>query len=262
MAWSDMTELERLIHSISNGTDYQNKVTDEGLWAQATNALNPGEAPEGISDTIWKQANLGKYGGFNVTSVTRDPAVRDALVDAGFGDWVKGAYEMHMDQHAGHAMGNGADSAGAWDRANQSIATADDWYAQNYGVYGNESLGASNNNTLGFGHESGGNLNNVNVNIDGGGEGPANEGNDMMGLDYSNVGQGEAVVRNRAMGTVDYGERTGPAVNTGIGTAGPAPQNPNQAPRSTPFADSYIRSNEAATKQGPISGLFSKELDS
>ena len=110
-------------------------------------------APEGVSQTIWNKANAGDFGGFNVTSVTRNPAVRDALVEAGFGDWVKSVYEQHMDQNAAHAIGNGADAAGAWERANQSVATADDWYAQNYGVYGNNTVaGDSNSGSLGFGH--------------------------------------------------------------------------------------------------------------
>ena len=104
--------------------------------------------PEGVSESLWLHANDGNMSGFNVTSVTRDPEARDALIEAGFGDWVKAVHEQHMDQNAGHAIGNGANEGDAWRRAQL------DWYTQNYGEYGNPTVaGDSNIGNLGFGHE-------------------------------------------------------------------------------------------------------------
>jgi len=62
-------------------------------------------------------------------------------------------------------------------------------------------------------------------------------------------------VRNRNFQTVDYGTQGGvtPSVNTGIGVAGQA--------QATPWADAYIRAQQSSAKQGPISGLFSKEME-
>ena len=62
-------------------------------------------------------------------------------------------------------------------------------------------------------------------------------------------------VRNRNFQTVDYSTQGAvtPMVNTGIGTAGQA--------QATPWADAYLRAQQASAKQGPISGLFSKEME-
>ena len=88
---------------------------------------------------MWDRASAGSYAGLNPTLVTRNPEVRDALIEAGFGDYVKGAYEMHMDNNAAHAIGNGADPSAAWGQANNSIGN--DWYSQNYGTYSNQTVG-------------------------------------------------------------------------------------------------------------------------
>ena len=62
-------------------------------------------------------------------------------------------------------------------------------------------------------------------------------------------------VRNRNFQTVDYSTQEGPTVgvNTGIGVAGPS--------QATPWADAYMRAQQASARQGPISGLFSKEME-
>ena len=62
-------------------------------------------------------------------------------------------------------------------------------------------------------------------------------------------------VRNRNFQTVDYGTQGGPTagVNTGIGVAGQS--------QATPWADAYMRAQQSSAKQGPISGLFSKEME-
>jgi len=62
-------------------------------------------------------------------------------------------------------------------------------------------------------------------------------------------------VRNRNFQTVDYSTQ-GPAtagVNTGIGVAGQS--------QATPWADAYMRAQQSAAKQGPISGLFNREME-
>lgn len=62
-------------------------------------------------------------------------------------------------------------------------------------------------------------------------------------------------VRNRNFQTVDYSTQGGPTagVNTGIGVAGQS--------QATPWADAYMRAQQSSAKQGPISGLFSKEME-
>ena len=62
-------------------------------------------------------------------------------------------------------------------------------------------------------------------------------------------------VRNRNFQTVDYGIQGGstPNVNTGIGVASQS--------QATPWADAYMRAQQSAAKQGPISGLFNREME-
>lgn len=62
-------------------------------------------------------------------------------------------------------------------------------------------------------------------------------------------------VRNRNFQTVDYGNQGSATagVNTGIGVASQS--------QATPWADAYMRAQQASAKQGPISGLFSKEME-
>jgi len=270
-----MSELERLQHSIRYGTDYQNKVNDPGLWAQAgfVNGQKPQnmnfqngtpvqpegtpDRPAGVSQYVWDRVTNNTLGGLNPTSITNNPEVRDALVNAGYGEYVKGAYEKHMDANAGAAISNGADPTEAWNRAQ---AVGGGYYTQNYGTYNNSSVaGNGNSGQLGFGH-----VQSDPVGTDGQAYQPPYTANDTgstdgagagTDLDVSNVGGGQAAVeRTGSFNTVDYGTPTGPAVNTGIGVAG---ANPNA---STPFADAYVRSSEAARKTGPISGLFKGEL--
>jgi hypothetical protein len=103
------------------------------------------DRPEGVSRYIWENIKNGT--GFNTTLVTRDPTVRDALVNAGHGDYVKSLYESQMDSAAAHYMGNGASQQDAFNTAQ------DPWYTQNYGAYSNGTV-AGVESGLGFGHES------------------------------------------------------------------------------------------------------------
>ena len=91
----------------------------------------PGRASvPGVSDYIMERVNNGAYN-LNLASITRgDGATRDALVNAGYGDWVKGAYERAMDQRAAHYGGNGADDA----MGNAQLG----WYNDRYGTYGGQ----------------------------------------------------------------------------------------------------------------------------
>ena len=251
--WASMSDLERLQHSIRYGTDWQNKVTDPGLWAQAgfvggvkpenMNYVNgtpkapegAPQRPEGVSQYVWDRVTNNTLNGLNVTSITNNPETREALVNAGYGDYVKGAYEKHMDENAGGMIGNGADPGEAWARA-QGVGGG--WYQENFGAYGNPAVSGANEG-LTFGGSSGsettydyppsdptgGGLGGEPAGgTDGGSTGGDTGGDTRTDLDTTNVGtsQEDAYVRNRNFGTVDYGERTGPAVNTGIGTAGPA----------------------------------------
>ncbi len=88
----------------------------------------PAEKPAGVSDYVWQRVQGNNYNGLNVANITHgNGATRDALVDAGYGDWVKGAYEQAMDQRAAHYGGNG--SSNPWDTAQF------DWYSDRYGDY-------------------------------------------------------------------------------------------------------------------------------
>lgn len=62
-------------------------------------------------------------------------------------------------------------------------------------------------------------------------------------------------VRNRNFQTVNYGTQGGttPSVNTGIGVASQS--------QATPWADAYMRAQQSSAKQGPISGLFNREME-
>ena len=253
-------------------------LTPDEMQAKMDREQLAASRPEGVSESIWLHANDGNMSGFNVTSVTRNPEVRDALIEAGFGDWVKAVHEKHMDQNAGHAIGNGANEADAWDRAQL------DWYTQNYGAYGNSTVaGDSNIGSLGFGHEQAkpvgtpdipyvpptytppqppaqqppsvpevqcgpGQVKIRGVCVDW--DGPSGAGGNGGG---NGGGQANPNRRGPSTGGTGYlGAGVGPA-NTGIGQAGQ-----NQA---TPWADAYFRAKERANAQGPVSRLFAKELE-
>lgn len=183
--------------------------------------------PDGVSESLWLHANDGNMSGFNVTSVTRDPAARDALIEAGFGDWVKAVHEMHMDQNAAHAIGNGANEGDAWSRAQL------DWYTQNYGEYGNPTVaGDSNVDDLGFGHEQA----------------------DPVGTDDNPYVPPQPPVVEPPVGDPPMGSDSGGQSGGGeqpsyswdldVGTR-------ESRGSSTPFADAYLRSKGQAQPPGP-----------
>ena len=94
--------------------------------------------PEGVSQYLWDRATGASPYGFNPTLITRDPATRDALIAAGYEDFVKKAHEKHMEQAASHWSGNGA-TDDVWARANDSVT----WYQDNYGAYTGPAQAAS-----------------------------------------------------------------------------------------------------------------------
>lgn len=88
----------------------------------------PAQKPPGVSDHIWQRVQGNNYNGMNIANITHgDGATRDALVSAGYDDWVRGAYEQAMDQRAAHYGGNG--SSNPWETAQF------DWYSDRYGDY-------------------------------------------------------------------------------------------------------------------------------
>jgi len=231
-------------------------LTEAEMQAKMAREALAASRPEGVSESLWLHANDGNTSGFNVTSVTRDPAARDALIEAGFGDWVKAIHEQHMDQNAGHAIGNGANAGDAWSRAQL------DWYTQNYGAYGNPTVaGDSNIGSLGFGHEQA-----KPVGTDTtpyvpptytppAQQPPANAGGQGGGrpIDVGTMPTGGGTSYGPGSQAFESRGRSSGFSNTGIGTAS---QN-----AATPFADAYLRAAERSKAKGPISGLFAKELE-
>ena len=218
-----------------------------------------GDRPPGVSQYVWDRVTNGTLAGLNPTSITNNPAVRDALIAAGYEDYVKGAYELHMDQNAGGMIQNGANADEAWDRA-QGVGGG--WYGENYGEYENSTVAGNasqDDNTLTFGHSSGPAVGTEEEPYvpptvrptdpptnTGGGNGGGNGG---VTVDLSPGAGAAAPVgeRNRNYGVAQAGPMSGP-VNTGIGTAG---QN-----RATPFADAYVRAANRAQAEGPVTSLF------
>lgn len=246
-------------------------------------AENP--PPAGVSQWLWDRVTSGTMG-INPTLITRDPAVRDALIDAGYTDYVKAMYEQHMDNNAAHAIGNGADPSAAWGNANNSIGN--DWYQTNYGTYSNNTVAGSTgssgagdftfgggttpegteeqpyvppqppvvDDSVGDPNESGGGQQGGGSE-QGGGDSTGDTGGGPWG-GGANVGQapGGSQSSGYGPGIHNYNATAvsdGPMVNTGIGAAS---QN-----AATPWADAYMRASERSQAKGPISGLFAKELE-
>lgn len=106
-----------------------NMPTVPGSLTPVGNPRAPASVP-GVSDYIMDRVNNGAYN-MNLASITHgNGATRDALVNAGYGDWVKGAYERAMDERAAHYAGNG--SQNAMDTAQLG------WYNDRYGTYGGQ----------------------------------------------------------------------------------------------------------------------------
>ncbi len=182
--------------------------------------------PEGVSQYLWDRATGASPYGFNPTLITRDPATRDALVAAGYEDFVKKAHENHMDQAAGHWGGNGA-TDDVYARANDNVT----WYQDNYGAYGGDpgirektEGGMFSSPNLGFGHESSGHQ-----------PSPATP---APATPAPSVPQ-EPVQPEPEAQQFDL--------------SGPR--------KSTPFLDSYMRAREASRATGPASSTMKKYLE-
>lgn len=124
--------------------------TKEGMLSssQTEQTQNSGGAsndkPAGVSSYLWERVKSGSLN-YNLTSIINQPDVRDAIVEAGYGDYVKAVHEKAMDDRAAHYMSNGSSEGDAWNTAQY------DWYNQQYGSYGNPTVSESSANDLGFG---------------------------------------------------------------------------------------------------------------
>lgn len=264
MAWADMTPLERLQHSVKFGTDYQNKVTDPGLWdalrASYTKGSQVGynsvngtpvapegsKPPPGVSQYVWDRVSNNTFAGLNLGSVTLDAETRDALINAGYEDYVRNAYERMQQQRYDHYSSNDTDGSGVLANAR------DDWYTQNYGEWNpSESASASYEpGGLTFGGV-GGSYGGGYYGGSAGGNAGGNAGGTDGAIDLS-PGAGASVPtveRNRNYSVATASPMDAP-VNTGIGTAGQA--------ASTPFADAYVRASSRAQAEGPVTSMFKK----
>jgi hypothetical protein len=83
---------------------------------------NAGPKPEGVSDYVWARVSSGDLTGLNPTSVTRNESQRQALVDAGYGDFVDQAAQKGYEQRVAHYMSNGATREEAEKTAAQGMA--------------------------------------------------------------------------------------------------------------------------------------------
>jgi hypothetical protein len=216
-------------------------------------ALNANR-PEGVSQYLWE--NIQSGGSFNPTLVTRDPAVRDALVNAGHGDYVKALYESQMDSAASHYMGNGASQQDAYGNAQ------DPWYTQQYGNYFNDTVQGSEQG-LGFGHESTnpatGNPNYV----------PSQGGTPTGGFgDDPDFGAGVPTTdrdpnRSPMMDAYRAARAANPSPAGGFvpnDDTGFGPQ-PGESRAKTPYADAFMRSRQRAEAPGPVSGMMKKYME-
>jgi len=192
--------------------------------------------PEGVSQYLWDRATGASPYGFNPTLITRDPATRDALVNAGYADFVKKAHESHMDQAAQHWSGNGA-TDDVYARANQEHS----WYRDNYGAYSGAVQAPSGpaQSPRGPGGMFGGLTGVIN-----------NEVRPPEKPDYPGV---------KSPSTPDP---SGPPQEPPVQLEPEAQQFDLSGPRkSTPFLDSYMRARESARATGPASSTMKKYME-
>ena len=234
--WADMSEVERVAHSIRHGNKYHLKDSKAGLLDQAA-AYNdevfqgttqrrgaggapqaaPGDPdrPDGVSQYVWDRVMGNTLAGLNTANITHgDGAMRDALLAAGHEDYVKKAYEESMRQRAGHYGMNGADDA--WGNAQH------EWYTERYGNFFDDSV-QNSSPSLGFGHS-------------------------QPDVSYAPAGSSGGVTgmpSGGASANPDFGQ---------------AVEMTNRA-GNTPFIDAYMRSREAAKKEGPVTGMMKKYME-
>jgi len=209
-----------------------------------------GDRPPGVSQYVWDRVTNGTFAGLNLGSITRDPETRDALIEAGYGDYVRSAYEQAQQQRYDYYGANNTDGSDVLDTARE------DWYTQNYGEWTpDDSAGSSSDggNSLSSGESHNWNPGNTGGNAGGGGgqsgDGGGGNGGGTVDLSPGAGASGSAGERNRNYSVAQAGLSSAP-VNTGIGTAG---QN-----AATPFADAYVRAANRAQAEGPVTSMFKK----
>ena len=117
---------------LTNQQRYQQRQADKKARLDARNAHNAAldaNRPDGVSRGVWERATTGNLDGFNLANVTNNYDTRDALVNAGYGDFVKQAHEQAIQDRAAHYGGNGASSADAMNTAQLG------WYTDQYGEF-------------------------------------------------------------------------------------------------------------------------------
>lgn len=293
--WANMTEAERVAHSIRNNNEYHKKaskaqyledaqsINEERAAAAAPTTTNrtgenvvgsdgltnrerydarraaeaakhaaevariaelDSDRPPNVSRYLWERIREGKTN-FNSTLVTRNADTRDALMAAGYGDYVKALAESEMDGAAAHFMGNGATRQDAYNTAMSP------WYRETFGEYNNSTV-QGNEPTLTFGGSTGA---------------PTNEGYvapvvsqpvvsdpavSADPVDFSPTYTAKAGASDGMLGSYNARMPTAAPVNTIQATSNTAP---------TPYADAYLRAKEAAVAQGPVSGMMKKWME-
>jgi hypothetical protein len=236
--WADMSEVERVAHSIRHGNKYHLKPSKAGLLEAAatyntdvmggkknrypngtpTAAVGDPPPPPGVSQYIWDRV-MANSTGMNGASIVNSPDVRDAIIGAGHEDWVKKMYESSMDNRAAHYSSNGADTP--WANAQY------DWYSDRYGDYTNDRviLNAGPQLTFGGGHT-------------------ATYYPPAPQTPTNTTPPPAAEEPTKDYGTVEWQE-----------------YEINRKGENTPFMDSYLRARNAAPKPGVVDGLMSKFLE-
>ena len=253
LSWGEMTETQKLAHSIKNGTNYATKETDEAALAEARRYLERDGSPATNNGT---QDNLAQlYAEQNTRAQQEEQAetnpygMSDAQLRALQGYYDRGIIDPSTNQFTAEYLANPENNDSLYD-----------FYVHGFGL-GKTDLQAALRAQAGAGWEA---LNKSDEPYDtggltfGGNSGyqpppppPPPPGQEEL----FNPTQEAGPVRNRNFQTVDYSNQGAatPMINTGIGTAGQA--------QATPWADAYLRAQQASAKQGPISGLFSKEME-
>jgi hypothetical protein len=270
IGWANMTDLQRLAHSIKNGTDYQNKVSDPGMFEAAQRYLEKDSQPamsnsgdslatlyamENTKAQQQEQAAANDYGFSNAQQSAYDSLTSKGLVDADGNLVIDGLSKQQLYDlwSSGFGLGETEAHKSLRDQAHAAFSAI----SSPGGTI--ELPGSGGGLTFGGGSvvtdaeqaapkpeaQCGpGQIQVRGVCVDW--DGPSGAGDN---------GGGQANPNRRGpstTGTGYLGAGAGPA-NTGIGQAGQ-----NQA---TPWADAYFRAKERAAAQGPVSRLFANELE-
>lgn len=254
LSWGDMSQTQKIAHSLKHGTNYATNITDEALLAQARRYLEKDGSPATNNGNRDNLAQL--YAEQNTRAQQEEQAATNqyGMSNAQLGIlqsyYDRGILDPLTNQFTAEYLGNAENNDNLYDM-----------YIGGFGL-GDNDLHRLLKSQAGAGWEA---LNQSDEPYDsggltfGGGSGyqppppPPPAETPQEGL--FNPTQEAGPVRNRNFQTVDYatqGSAT-PLVNTGIGTASQS--------QATPWADAYIRAQQASAKQGPISGLFSKEME-